>query len=74
MQPFPEGRSRVALPLRYAPTTPVVVVGDDQGCLTLLSLKEEEVPAYSRQEQQDRLEKSCSSRACSPAAPLREFP
>ncbi|XP_026190869.1 uncharacterized protein LOC34618806 [Cyclospora cayetanensis] len=55
--------------LRYATTTTVVVVGDDQGCLTLLSVQEEEVPVYSHQEQQERLEQSFVSKSSRQAPP-----
>lgn len=60
------GGERVARQLtqiRYAPCVPVVVVGDEEGRLSLISIQEEEVPAYSRQEQQDRLEQAFQCRA-----------
>ncbi|CDJ68037.1 LOW QUALITY PROTEIN: axonemal inner arm I1 intermediate chain dynein IC138, putative [Eimeria necatrix] len=47
----------------YAPCAPVVVVGDDEGCISLVSIQEEAVPAYSRQEQQERLEQAFQARA-----------
>ena len=47
----------------YAPSVPVLVVGDEEGRITLISIQEEEVPTYSKQEQQERLEQAFQNRA-----------
>lgn len=53
--PKDEKHKRKRTCVRFSANSPVLIAGDDKGCINVMRMHNAEVPYYSMQEQQDRL-------------------